>query len=56
VLNLILGYKIYTSKKEKPQNKDLRILSDLMSGGSALIKITRVAPEEYFVRSPRDLM
>lgn len=52
--NGLLLYKLFQERKRNdPKEKDLKLMADLMSGGNCLIKITRIAPEEYFVRSPR---
>lgn len=41
--------------KARPETYEVKeLLNDLLSG-SALIQVTRVAPTDYFLRSPRDL-
>lgn len=50
-------YLMNKARKETPQSKrqhDLRILQDLMGNGRSLIEIKRIAPSEFFIRSPRD--
>lgn len=41
------------TQEQKIQN-DLSLIRDLMTDGKVLIQITRIAPEDYFLRSPRD--
>ena len=46
--------KIKSSEKAKIE-KDLGLLTDLMSQDRAIIEIKRIAPQSMFIRSPRDL-
>ncbi len=41
--------------KKNKENKDLSILEDLMSNDRVLIEIRRIAPSQFFIRSPRDM-
>ena len=61
VISICLNlYQIYCAKiqdKMKPKvEKDLRLLSDLMSNERAIIEIKRIAPSSMFIRSPKDMM
>jgi hypothetical protein len=57
---LFNAYFIHKELKRKPKNKeqrikeDMQLLQDLMSNGRTLVEIKRIAPSDYFIRSPRD--
>jgi hypothetical protein len=48
-----LAYKLY---KNTPQKRDLKLLHDLSLMGRTTIKITRLSPDEHFIRSPKDIL
>lgn len=52
ILNLYLGNKIQKQKKRQATYDCNELLSDLLAGQS-LVKVTRLAPTEHFIRSPR---
>lgn len=56
ILNVYFFRCMRKMSKGARTEKDLRLLSDLMTNGHTLIQIKRIAPEEYFVRSPRDMI
>jgi len=56
VSNIFLFFYIKNKKKtEKPKDSyELsQFLSDLMASGSSTIEVKRIAPTEFFLRSPR---
>lgn len=55
ILNSVFCYNFYKNSKKAQEQKDMRLLQDLMSKGRVLIEIKRIAPEQFFLRSPRDL-
>lgn len=52
-LNIYLGLK-YFKKPPSQESKDLQLINDLMTSGKSLIEIRRIAPNNFFIRSPRD--
>jgi len=53
-----LNLWLWKRKRVKVVNRDaaVELLADLLSSKETLIKLSRVAPEDMFLRSPRDLM
>jgi hypothetical protein len=54
-LNIYLLYKEFKRKPESKKQQDMRLIQDLMTNGRSLIEIKRIAPSDYFIRSPRDI-
>jgi len=53
-LNAFTLYKLKTDKPKRAESYDAKaLLRDLLNGDS-LIRITRIAPEDVFLRSPKD--
>ncbi len=58
LIGSLLGnaYFYRKSKQERSQSSyDARMLIHDLTAGDALVRVTRVAPEEFLLRSPRDL-
>jgi hypothetical protein len=54
--NAVLVVKLRTDKaKPKPSYEASALLRDIL-GGQALVRIERIAPENVFLRSPRDVV
>lgn len=52
ILILLKREKIKTQKNKNPSNELNEFMMDLMQG-EALVKITRISPNDIFLRSPR---
>lgn len=54
LLNLFLIFKIKRSKPPVQETYDVKELLHDLSAGEAIVRISRVAPADVFLRSPRD--
>jgi hypothetical protein len=59
ISNVYFIYRYHKlSKIKKPPigpKEDIALLHDLMKNNRTLIEIKRIAPSEYFIRSPKDM-
>lgn len=53
--NILLALKLRSSKRETKYTYDAQALLRDLLAGQALLKLERIAPEQVFLRSPRDL-
>lgn len=54
-LNAFLGLKLRSIRKKPRETYDARALLHDLTGGAAYVEVKRIAPEQFFLRSPRDL-
>lgn len=54
--NIYTSIKLFKNSKQGKVQKDLTLLNDLMNRDRAIIEIRRIAPQQIFLRSPKDIM
>lgn len=54
-LNAVMVSHRKIKQKSEMTHDAAMVLNDLTRSGVSLVKVTRIAPEEIFLRSPRDL-